>query len=197
MDKRRGDKGRAFRVNMLHFLSNKIQRGFIIKFCLIAIIGALISGTIIYVKSKATVTTVFEDSRLKIKSTADFILPAVLLSSSVIFVVVGAAVIAFSLWSYRRIERLLFQMEDEIEEADAGNLNVQMHPGKNVEFKVMALSLNRLIRDFRKLIVAAKNDVSKLESDFQELEKTGQAGMPEKIKADLEDLKKELSRFNT
>ena len=61
----------------------------------------------------------------------------------------------------------------------------------------MALSLNRLIRDFRKLIVAAKNDVSKLESDFQELEKTGQAGMPEKIKADLEDLKKELSRFNT
>ena len=197
MDKRRGDKGRAFRVNMLHFLSNKVQRNFIIKFCLIVIIGALVSGTIIYVKSKATVTTVFEDSRLKIKSTADFILPAVLLSSAVIFVVVGAVVTAFSLWSYRRIERLLFQMEDEIEEADAGNLNVQMHPGKNVEFKVMALSLNKLIRDFRKLIVAAKNDVSKLESDFQELEKAGQAGVPEKIKADLEDLKKGLSRFNT
>ncbi|UCG34733.1 MAG: methyl-accepting chemotaxis protein [Candidatus Omnitrophota bacterium] len=197
MGRFKGGRGKLYRLRRLHFLSNQFQRSFVIKFCLIIVAGALISGAVIYLKSQTTVTTVFEDSRLKIKSTADFILPAVLLSSAVVIAVVGISAIIVTLWSYRRIERLLFQMEEEIEEADAGNLNVQLRPGKNVEFKVLALSLNKLIRDFRKLIVTAKNDVFQLESDFEKIEKKEGQAIPEKIKADLEVLKEELSRFST
>jgi len=197
MSRSKSKKDKFYSLRRLHFLSNQFQRSFVIKFCLIVVAGALISGAVIYLKSQATVTTVFEDSRLKIKSTADFILPAVLLSSSVVIAVVGILTVIVTLWSYRKIERLLFQMGEEIEEADAGNLNVQLKPGKDVEFKVLALSLNKLIRDFKKIIVMVKNDVFQLESDFEKIEKKEGQAMPEKIKADLEVLKEELSRFST
>ena len=60
-----------------YFIKKRFQTNFIIKFCALVAIGSIISGTIIYLMSRAALTTTFENSRLAIKSTADYILPAV------------------------------------------------------------------------------------------------------------------------
>ena len=57
------------------------QYQFIIKFCALLVIAAVIVSGIIYMVCGTTLTTVFHDSRLKILSTTDFILPYLLLSS--------------------------------------------------------------------------------------------------------------------
>ena len=94
-----------------YFIKKKFQRNFIIKFCVLAIAGAIISGAIVYMMSKSTVTTTFENSRLTIKSTADFILPAVLLSTFVFVVFIGIATVLVTLFASHKIAGPLYRME--------------------------------------------------------------------------------------
>jgi methyl-accepting chemotaxis protein len=191
------DRKKIHRRRKLRFLSNKFQREFIVRFCVVVVLGAFISGAIIYGMSKATVTTVFEGARLKIKSTADFILPTVLFSSAVVIVFMGLAIITIIAIAYRRMEKPLYKMEQEIEEADKGNLNVSLTLGKDDEFKVLARSLHKLIRDFREVVVVVKEDVVQLESGFEDLEKQNACVIPQKMKDDLKSLKEELGKLNT
>ncbi|MDO8525289.1 MAG: hypothetical protein Q7S07_02235, partial [Candidatus Omnitrophota bacterium] len=69
-----------------YYIKKEFQRNFILKFCLLVLTGSVISGVIVYLMSRATVTTSFEGLRLVIKSTADYILPAVLLSGMIVVV---------------------------------------------------------------------------------------------------------------
>jgi len=105
-----------------YFIKKEFQRNFIIKFCTLVVIGAALSGGIIYTLSKSTVTTTFENSRLMIKSTADFILPSVLLASAVVIAVIGLATIAITLFTSHRIAGPLYRLEKDVEEVAAGNL---------------------------------------------------------------------------
>ena len=49
------------------------QIKFVTRFCFLLILGAIVMGSIVYFLSTQTVTTAFENSRLIIKSTADYI----------------------------------------------------------------------------------------------------------------------------
>jgi len=90
------------------FIGDKFQRVFIIKFCILVTVAVLLSGAIVYLLSKFTLTTSFVDSRLVIKSTADFIIPAVLLSSAIVIIVMSIGMIAVALFtsSRKRVDSL-------------------------------------------------------------------------------------------
>jgi len=198
MNKIKQERRKFYHARNIQFLSDGFQRKFVIRFCVVAILGAVISGTIIYMMSKATVTTTFEGARLTIKSTADYILPAVLLSSAVIVIFLAVSSIAILFFAYRRMKVYLCQIEDEIEKADSGDLNVHLNfRRKDDEFKILALSLNKLIHDFKKIVVAAKDDIGNLESDLDSFEQKSDEKVPKKMRHQLEQLKDELSKFNT
>lgn len=181
----------------IQFISNEFQRNFVIRFCIIVVLGALLSGSIIYLMSKATVTTTFEGARLKIISTADFILPAVLLSSTVVIIFIGMLALLTLLFAYRRMRLSLCQIKHEIEKADTGNLNVNLNfRRKDDEFKILAFSLNKMIQDFKKIFLAIKTDIATLESDCEEFARKDNRQIPTKIKGDLQNLKQQLSRIN-
>lgn len=197
MGKRKTDR-RVYCAREVKFLSNKFRRNFIMKFSLIVMIGAVISGAIVYAMSRATVTTSFEGARLKIKSTADFILPAVLLSSAVVVVFISLSTVAIVFFAYRRLKFYLSQIEGEIERVDAGDLKAQLNfRRKDDEFKVLAVSLDKMIRDFRKIVVAIKEDVSKFETDLDEFDVSKDERITRKMRNELKDLKSELEKFNT
>ena len=73
-----------------YFIKKRFQIVFILKFCFLVLIGSFLSIGLIYAISRGTVTTSFENSRLVIKSTADFILPAVLMSSAIVVFCINA-----------------------------------------------------------------------------------------------------------
>ncbi|NQS99742.1 MAG: hypothetical protein HQ595_01550, partial [Candidatus Omnitrophica bacterium] len=105
-----------------YFIKRKFQRNFIIKFCVLVIGGSALSGVLIYSMSKSTVTTTFENCRLTIKSTADFILPAVLLSGLIVIVFIGLATVAVTLFTSHRIAGPLYRLEQDVTEISCGNL---------------------------------------------------------------------------
>lgn len=168
-----------------YFIKKKFQANFILKFCSLVVAGSILSGLIIYLMSKSTVTTVFENSRLSIKSTADFILPAVLLSSLMVIVVIGLAAIIITLLVSHKIAGPLYRMEKDVHEVASGNLKKRFNLRCTDELKLLAESLDGMAQNLRQGVDDIKSAVSELEKD-----------LPAEAKEKLARLKNSLDKFS-
>lgn len=175
-----------------YFIKKRFQRNFIIKFCVLVVIGSIISGAIIYSVSKSTLTTTFENSRLRIKSTADFILPAVLLASVFVVVFIGLAAVAVTLFTSHRIAGPLYRIEQDVEEIARGDLKKRFNLRRTDEIKVLAENLDQMTQFFRNNIKNLKRQLLELELALEQSKK-----LPAGLKEKLNNLKNTLSRFNT
>ncbi len=133
----------------IHIVKMKFQRDFILKFCAIIIISALIIAGIIYVLSLSSTTAAFENSRLVLKSTADFMLPLLILSSLIAIIAMGTLTIIFTLLISHRIAGPLYRLEKDIDAVKNGNLNIEIRVRKDDEFQDLAKSLNQMIKSIR------------------------------------------------
>ncbi|MCX5704366.1 MAG: hypothetical protein NT066_07770 [Candidatus Omnitrophica bacterium] len=147
-----------------YFIKKKFQRDFMLKFCGLVIAGSIISGAIIFMMSKSTLTTAFENSRLVIKSTADFIMPAVCLSSVVVVILVGLATIMITLFTSHKIAGPLYRMEQDVKEVSRGNLKIRFNLRHSDELKGMAESLEAMARQLQSKLTVIKNALLELES---------------------------------
>lgn len=177
-----------------YFIKKEFQRRFIMKFCLLVALGALISGIIIYAMSLSTVTTSFENSRLTIKSTADYVLPAVLLSSVIVIILIGLATIMITLFTSHKIAGPLYRIEKDVGEIVAGNLKIRFNLRKDDEIKPLAAALDTMIKVLRAEIEEANESVSKLESAIEKLEKNDEK---EKLREKIQSVKIALGKFKT
>lgn len=168
------------------FIKKKFQFDFIIQFCVLVMIGSFISGLVIYLMSKSTVTTAFENSRLTIKSTADFILPAVLLGSAMVIVLIGLATVWITLFTSHRIAGPLYRMEEDVEKVAGGNLKVKFHLRDNDELKRLAASLDKMTESLKSSMALIKETVAELDDRVT----------PE-LKPKLESLKAAVNKFTT
>lgn len=174
------------------FIKKEFQRNFIMKFCVVVILGSLISGGILYWMSKSTVTTTFENSRLTIKSTADYILPSVILSSLVVILGTGVATIFITLFTSHKIAGPLYRMEKDVQEFTTGNLNVRFGLRQDDELKLLASSLDIMAVTMKTRVSDIKKAVVELESA---VESSKMAVMSEKAKEKLQNIKIEISKF--
>ena len=147
-----------------YYIDKEFQTIFILKFCALIAIGSIISGLIVYAMSRATVTTTFVDSRLTIKSTADFILPAVLLSGAVALILIGLATIVMTLFISHKIAGPLYRLDKDVQEVTSGNLRIVFRLRTGDEIKPLAESLNNMVGEIRGRITEIRNNLDSLES---------------------------------
>jgi methyl-accepting chemotaxis protein len=169
-----------------YFIKKEFQRDFILKFCGLVILGAVLSGAIVYSMSASTLTTTFENSRLRIKSTAEFILPAVLLSSVVVIVFIGLATVGVTLFASHKIAGPLYRMEMDVREVASGNLNVRFRLRHTDEIRALADSLDAMV-------VILRSSVGELRSIIDNLDSKTPPG---EMKQKISQAKAVLSRFN-
>ncbi|MBL7157405.1 MAG: HAMP domain-containing protein [Candidatus Omnitrophica bacterium] len=146
-----------------YFIKKKFQAFFIVKFCLLVAIGSLLSGAIVYFMSKSTLTTTFEGSRLVIKNTGEYILPAVFLSSAIVIVAIGFAAILVTLLASHKIAGPLYRMEKDIEAMAAGDLSKSFSLRKADEIRPLAESLNQIRENMSKDVITMKENLLDLE----------------------------------
>ncbi len=173
-----------------YYIKKKFQRNFILKFCTLVVIGSLISGLIIYGMSRTTVTTTFENSRLTIKSTADYILPTVLLSSVVVIILIGVATIFITLFTSHKIAGPLYRMEKDVGEVASGNLRVRFNLRSGDELKALAVSLDVMAQALKGRIAEMKSILNELEAD------SALPGASIEIKNKVKKLREVIEKFN-
>ena len=170
-----------------YFINRPFQAKFILKFCFLVVIGSVVSGGIVYLMSKSTVTTSFENSRLVIKSTADFVLPAVLLAGSVVLVITGLGAIAVTLFTSHRLAGPLYRLEKDVEEVARGNLKKRFQLRKTDEIKPLAVSLQKMTDILRKNVEMIKKDVDGLDAEINS----------EPLRRKVTEIKIKLGKFIT
>ena len=173
-----------------YFIDKAFQTRFIIKFASLVVIATAISGVIVYLLARATVTTSFENSRLVIKSTADFILPSVLLASAIVIISIGFATILVSLFASHRIAGPLYRLDKDLQEVTSGNLQMKFRLRKSDEMKKLAKSLNIMVESL-------KADVVNIKKLFLDVEEALGTNNIELARSKLKDLKKIAGRFRT
>ena len=174
-----------------YYIKKEFQRNFILKFCSLVLLGSILSGVIIYLMSKATVTTSFENLRLVIKSTADYILPAVFLSGVIIVIVTGAATIFITLFTSHKIAGPLYRIDQDIREVAEGNLDKEFNLRQGDEIKPIAEGLSIMVHFLRDEVRSLKKDIAELES----LSASG--GASQEIKDKIKAVKIRLEKLKT
>lgn len=177
-----------------YFIDKKFQGEFITKFCSLVVIGSFLSGIIIYWVCGKSFTTAFVNSRLVIKSTADFIIPAVLLSSVVVIISVGIATIIITLLTSHRIAGPLYRIQKDIEELSSGNLRIKFNLRQRDELKALAGNLEIMTRNLQAKIAGLKNSLSELSSEVERL-KAEKSIEAKAVEENLSLIKKELDTF--
>jgi methyl-accepting chemotaxis protein len=174
-----------------YYIKKEFQRNFILKFCVLVLIGSAISGAILYWVSRATVTTSFENLRLVIKSTADYILPAVFFSSLIVIAIIGTATVFITLFTSHKIAGPLYRMEKDVREVALGNLSQEFSLRIGDEVRPIAQALSEMVHFLRKEVNALKKDISDLEA--LSVETNASQAIREKIKT----LKAEIEKLKT
>lgn len=171
-----------------YYIKKKFQRNFILKFLTLVVLGTLISGAMIYFMSRSTLTTTFVNSRLAIRSTADYILPSVLLSGCAAMIIIGFSAIIVTLFASHKIAGPLYHIGKDIDELASGNLNVRFVLRGGDEIKELACKLDSMARSLSSKAAAIKKALIDLESSAKD-------ASPE-AKKSIQDLKEAISKFD-
>ena len=171
-----------------YYIKKKFQRNFVLKFLILVVAGALISGAMIYFMSMSTLTTTFDNSRLAIRSTADYILPSVLLSSVAVMIIVGFAAIVMTLFASHKIAGPLYHIGKDIDELRSGNLNVRFVLRGGDEIKELACKLDSMAQSL-------KSKAAAINAALVLLEASSKDASPE-TKKNIQDLREAISKFN-
>ena len=187
-----------------YFIKKEFQTKFILKFCILVVLTALISAFLIYRFSGSTVTTVFKNSRIKIVPSAKFIMPGLILSSLISVTLVGIATIIVVMFVSHRIAGPLYKLESLLERMASGDVSFDIHLRKKDEVEKLAEALGRAVHGLNELLCGAKEESTQLNSVIKELKVLSEKGpaMPvdskkaiEKLEAAKSNLDDKLNKF--
>ena len=145
-----------------HFVQKEFQSKFILKFCMVSFTGIIISIGLLFLFSKNTLTSSFEQSKLVIKNTASAILPSVFLSHLIALVLITLLAIVVTLLISHKLAGPLFRFQKELREIGEGNLTQVIKLRKNDQVKAMADSLNQMRTNLQNKILAIKEEVEQI-----------------------------------
>jgi len=173
------------------FINRSYQFKFILKFCLILLLGGVVSTGLVFLLSRETLTTSFERGRLVVQNTATAILPAVILTNGITLAIVMVIAVVTVLYISHKIAGPMFRFEKEIVKLKEGDLTTRITLRKKDQF----ISLGQ---SFNEMTARLHDKVSAVESEILEIEKRLREQKPDDNRiAELERIRISLhSHFN-
>jgi len=182
-----------------YFIKKDFQAKFIIKFCILLVCGCLLMCGLIYYLSTKTLTTSFENLHLVVKSTADFMLPALVLSGLIVSAFVVISCIMVVLFISHRIAGPFYHFEKSLKEIAKGDLTVKTHFRKKDEMKVIADELNKMVASIGNTISVSKGTIQAIENEITSVKiELQRCGVPRpKVDSVLKPLREKLQKLKT
>lgn len=169
-----------------YFIDKEFQSKFILKFCLLIVAGGLLTMGILYFLALRSTTVSIVDSRVVVRTTADFILPLLIQTVAVVTVLVGLATIVVTLFVSHKIVGPLYRFKKVLEKMRAGDLSSNFHIRSYDQFQDLSSELNSGIDKVREQIKLVKGSLANLKA------KKGNIS-----DQDIEELDKNINYFKT
>lgn len=181
-----------------YFINKVFQSEFILKFCGLVVIGSTVFGIILYLFSKHTLTTSFENSRLVIKSTADYLFPGLLFGGLIVSIFTALAASVVVILMTHRIAGPMYRFEKYINEIGSGRLYSDLKIRKKDQFQNMSTSLNKMTQDLKLGLVEVNEVSEKLDKLIGQLSDSSSREilLKEDIKRIVSELKKDKQNLS-
>ena len=173
-----------------YFIKKGFQFRFILKFCLLTLLGVVISTGLLFLFSQDTLTSSFDQSRLVIKNTAFAILPAAVYVNLITLGLIILATIGVTLFVSHKLAGPMFRFEADLKVIGDGDLTRTIRLRKKDQFMSVTESLNRTTESLREKVLFIRNALEQLKEKAQGLDAPrelidGLKDLDEKIKADF------------
>jgi len=126
------------------YVKKGFQFRFMLRFCLVILVGAGISTALLLAFSQGTLTSSFQDSRLVVRETSMAILPAVLYTNLINLGLISLASILVTLFVSHKIAGPLYRFELELNRIAGGDLTREIHLREHDQITDIAKSLNSM-----------------------------------------------------
>lgn len=131
------------------FIEKSFQVKFIIKFCMLVIIGGLLTIGVLYFLSMRSTTVAIVNSEVVVKTTADFLLPIFIQTIVVVMILVSIATIIVTLFVSHKIAGPLYRLKKAMHDLGEGNFSAEINLRKFDQLKHIAQEFNNMARKLK------------------------------------------------
>ncbi|MCK9613897.1 MAG: hypothetical protein M0R48_00125 [Candidatus Omnitrophica bacterium] len=145
-----------------YFIDKKFQTQFILKFSLIVILAAIAIGISLFLLSINSTTVAIENTKVTVKTTADFILPFILQTIIVVTIFSALSVILLTLFVSHKIAGPLYRLKREIDKLGDANFGAIFQIRTTDQLKELSSSLTSMSDSLRDKIAGIKAETENL-----------------------------------
>lgn len=181
-----------------YYIDKNFQSRFIVKFCLLVFAGTIVTIGLLYYFSMQSTTVSLLDSRVTVRSTADFIFPILIQTIVIVMAAVSVATVVLTMFVSHKIAGPIYRFRKVLEGLQGGNFEHEAHIRQEDQFHALEKTLNSMIVTVRDEVNEVKQEVDGLNDVVNHLnqdagDKTQLAPIKEKIKK----IKEKLEFFKT
>lgn len=141
-----------------YFIDKEFQAKFILKFCLLVVLGGLLTIGILYFLAMQSTTVSIINSRVVVRSTADFILPILIQTVVIVMILVGLATIVITLFVSHKIAGPLYHFKKVVEALSEGNFSSNFSLRNLDQLQPLADAFNNMITKTRQQLNIIKDN---------------------------------------
>lgn len=144
------------------FIKKEYQFKFILKFCVILLIGGAISTGLVTLLSRGTLTTSFDHGRLTVTNTASAILPTVILTNIITLAIVTLIAVLTVLYLSHKIAGPMFRLEKDMSTVREGDLTLRVFLRKKDQIVTLSDSFNSMTDSLHGKVKALSSEIDQI-----------------------------------
>jgi len=166
-----------------YFVKKDFQLSFILRFCLIVLIGGVLSSGLLLLMTRDTLTSSFHNSHLTVQNTWSAILPDVIMTGIITLVLITLATAIVTLFISHKIGGPLFRLEKEVKEIGDGNLTKKVTFRAKDQITPLADALTGMASELNGKVLGIRAGVERL------IESASEQNAPQELIDDLHSLR--------
>ncbi|MGE5307927.1 MAG: hypothetical protein ACM3OC_02445 [Deltaproteobacteria bacterium] len=188
-----GNNGNKRRI---YFIEKKFQAQFILRFCLLVILAGLAAVGLLYWLSGKATTVSIVNSRVVVRSTADFLLPVLLQTVAVVFTLTALATIAVTLFVSHKIAGPLYRFKKVTEGLERGDFSRGFKLRNNDQMQDIAEGLNGMIKANRQRLGVVKELAAIIRNNAEKIGTEDVPAAKQPLLAEIKRVSRELKELS-
>lgn len=181
---------KAYPKRRQYYIDKKFQSRFMLRFCLIILVGGCLSVALTMFFSQGTLTSTYDGSQLVIEKTSWAIMPSVIITTIITTAIISIVAIFVMLFVSHKIAGPMFRFESDLKNIAEGNLKKKIRLRDGDQFSGMVGSLNEMVENLNGKVTEMHNDLGQL------IEKAEEQKLPQSFVDELVECKDKIdSRF--
>jgi len=177
-----------------YFIEKSFQSKFILKFCALVVLGGLLTIGLLYFLAMKSTTVSFVNSRVVVRTTADFILPVLIQTVAIVAIIVGFATVIVTLLVSHKIAGPLYRFKKVMEDLQEGDFSHDFRIRHLDQLQDLAGSFNDTIKKTRERIQLLKDGLKALESGLNNISESEISDTKRSLLSELKKASEELNK---